>query len=124
MNNKKSKSVPIKSVLAITVGLFILYLIKEWNWAMYISLSVGILGLFFPFIATQIDLLWMKLAKLLGFIVPNILLSIIFYFFLTPLAFLSKIFGKKNPLSLNNKTDTLFKEYNKKFDKASFEKPW
>jgi len=57
-------------------------------------------------------------------IIPNILLSVVFYLFLTPLALLSRIGKDKNPLSLKNTQATLFKEYTREFDKASFEKPW
>ncbi len=88
------------------------------------SFIVGALGLVSGYLAKKIDFLWMKLAWLLSLIVPNILLSVIFYLFLTPIAFLSRAFGDKNPLSLKNTKDSLFKESNKEFDKASFEKPW
>jgi hypothetical protein len=56
--------------------------------------------------------------------VPNILLSLVFFVFLTPIAFFSRIFGEKNPLSIKNTSSSLFKNYENKTDKASFEKPW
>jgi|WetSurMetagenome_2_1015567.scaffolds.fasta_scaffold121563_4 hypothetical protein len=124
MNTKHLKSEPVKTVLVITVGMLVVYSITKWKWALNVSLLVGLLGLFSSYLAKKIDYIWMKFTWILSFIVPNIILSIIFYVFLTPIALLSKIFGKKNQLSLKNTTSTLFKDYNNKLDKVSFEKPW
>lgn len=69
-------------------------------------------------------MLWNKLAWVLSFIVPNILLSLIYFLFLFPIALLSKLFGNKDPLALRNKPDSTFKTSNKAFDASSFDKPW
>lgn len=37
---------------------------------------------------------WMGFAVIAGFVISNIILTIIFYFLITPLSLLSKIFGK------------------------------
>lgn len=124
MNPKLQKTDPIKTVLVITVGMLIVFALTQWEWAFNAAVIIGLLGLISSFLAKQIDFLWMKLAWVLSLIVPNIILSIIFYFLLTPIAFLSRLFGKKNLLNLKNNTDSLFKDYNKDFDKPSFEKPW
>jgi predicted ferric reductase len=124
MNPKLQKTDPIKTVLVITVGMLIVFALTQWKWAFNAAVIVGLLGLLSSFIAKQIDYLWMKLAWVLSLIVPNILLSLIFYLLLTPIALLSRVFGEKNQLNLKNKTDSLFKDYNKVFDKPSFEKPW
>jgi saxitoxin biosynthesis operon SxtJ-like protein len=124
MSSNKKKIEPFKTVLVITVGFLVVYLITKSHWSLYISLAVGILGLLSNYLAIKIEFLWMKLTWVLGLIVPNILLTIFFYVFLTPIAFLSRLIGEKNQLSLKNINSTLFKERNKTFDKQSFEKPW
>jgi len=120
----KLKSNPTKTVLTITVGFLVVYLATEWKWALLTSLIVGLVGITSTYISKQIDFLWMKLTWILSLIVPNILLSIIYYLFLFPIAFFSRIFGEKNPLNLKNTKDSLFKSTNKQFDKTSFENPW
>ena len=130
MQNKKLKSEPLKTVLVITVGFLVIYAIGKWrfekdlNWALIVSLVVGVAGLLSGYLARKIDFLWMKLALILSYIVPNIILSLVFYLILTPLAWLSKIFGEKNQLDLKNTKPSLFKEHKKVFTKESFEKPW
>lgn len=85
---------------------------------------VGLAGVLSDFIAKQIDFVWMKLTVVLSYIVPNIVLSIIFYVFLFPIAMLTRLFGKKDPMHLKNTASSLFKHNEKVFDKAYFEKHW
>jgi hypothetical protein len=124
MSIKKIKTEPIKTVLVITVGLILVHIITKQNWLIYGALVIGVFGLISTYIAQKIDYGWMKLTALLGLVMPNILLSIVFYIFLTPIALLSRVFGEKNRLSLRNENASLFKDYNKVFEKDSFEKPW
>ena len=121
---KINKTDPVKTVLTITVGFVAVYLFADWNAAVYIALIVGLAGVFSKFLAEKIDFLWMKLAWVLSLIVPNILLSAVFYLVLFPVSVLSKIFGAKDPLLLRNTRDSLFRDSKKDFDKESFEKTW
>ncbi len=66
----------------------------------------------------------MKLAEGLSFIVPNILLSLVFFFILTPIAWASRLFKDRDPLDLKNEKDSFFQDRNTSFDPSSFERPW
>jgi len=121
---KKTKNNAVKTVLIVSVGFGIIFLLLGAKWALYASLIVGILGIISNKAAQAIDFLWMKLAKVLSFIVPNVLLSIVFYLFLFPIAILSKIFGNKTALQLKNKNETLWINKNAQIKKESFEKMW
>jgi hypothetical protein len=121
---KKFKSEPVKTALIITVGFLVVYLITKGKWALGIALIVGLTGILSTYLTKKLEFLWMKLTWLLSMIVPNILLSLIFFLFLFPVAFLSRLFGQKDMLGLKNTKKSMFKETNKKFSKASFEKPW
>ncbi len=120
----KAKNNPISTLLVITVGFLVVYLITKMQWTIYISLGVGLIGIISKRLSYYIDTVWMKLAQVLGYIVPNIILSIVFYFFLFPLSLLSKLFGKSDPLNLNNNQESLFVVVDKNYEKESFEKPW
>jgi len=102
----------------------IVYLTTQWKPALFIAMGVGLAGIISTYLAIKIDFLWMKLAWLLSLIVPNILLSIVFYLLLTPIALLSRLFKKIDDLSLKNTSSTLFKDTNKHFDENSFKNPW
>ena len=120
----KTKSNPIKTVLTITVGFIVVFLITKWQWSLTVALIIGIAGLFSDFFATKIDWLWMKLTWVLSLIIPNILLSLIFFLFLFPVALLMKLTGKKNFLQLKNEGNTTWIEQTKIFNVKSMENPW
>lgn len=121
---KKPKTDPTKTVLTISVGFIVVYLITKWNWTISVALVVGLIGIFSTYGSKLIDFLWLKLTWLLSLIVPNILLGAIFFLFLFPIAILSRLFGKNDPLNLKNKADSTFRNSNKQFEKVSFEKSW
>jgi hypothetical protein len=121
---KPIKTDPIKTVLTITVGFLVIYFFTEYRWLLYTSLIVGVLGLISTRLAEAVDYLWMKLSYLLSLIVPNILLTIIFYVFLFPISMLSKLFSKKDPMDLKNSKQSLFRSVEKAFIPESFDDPW
>ncbi len=121
-HNKELK--PSKTVLTIVVGFLIIYAITNANWALWIAIAIGVLGLLSSFIALKIQELWMGLGKLLSHIVPPVLLSVIFFLILFPIALLSRLFGEKDPLQLNRTNKSLFKTVDRPFTKSSFEKTW
>lgn len=119
MKEDTSKS----TMLVISMGFLILYLLFAWQWAVIVSLVVGLIGIFSSTLSRNVDWLWMKLARILGYIVQSILLSIIFYLILFPISLISRIFTKDS-LMLSNKYKTFFVNIEKKFDKKSMENIW
>jgi hypothetical protein len=116
------KNNPSKTVLTIVVGFLVVFLITEMKWALLTAIIVGLLGVLSDFISKQIDYLWGLLTKVLSYIVPNIILSLVFFVFLFPIATLSKLFGKKDPLKLKNKEDSVYVTHERSFTPESFEK--
>jgi hypothetical protein len=112
------------TILVICVGFLVIYLAFHVKWALYVSLGVGVLGIVSTFISQKIEWAWFQLSKILGYIVPNILLSAIFFLFLFPIALLSRLFGKKDPLMLSGKYNSYFIDINTQMDKKAFEKTW
>ena len=121
---QKLKSDPVKTCLTISVGFLVVYLITKAQWPLTVALVVGLIGMLSGFLAKKVDWLWMQLARALSFIVPNILLSAVFYLFLFPVALLARLFGKSDPLLLKNSKSSTYKAENKVFEKESFENPW
>jgi len=124
MESKYIKMDTSKStILVISMGFLILHLAFSWQWAIVVSLVVGVIGIVSSYLSSKIEWAWMKLAQLLGYIVPNILLTIVFFLFLFPISLLSKLFTK-DPLMLSNKYSSYFIDVNKEMNKKSFEKTW
>ena len=74
----KIKSEPVKTVLTISTGFVGVFLISKMQWVLWLSLVLGIIGIFSPYLSKKVDFLWMKLAYLLSLVVPNIILGIFF----------------------------------------------
>lgn len=119
MKTDKSKS----TILVITIGFLILYLAFSWRWAVFVSLAVGMAGVVSVSLSRIIDRVWMKLSRILSYIIPNVLLGIVFYFFLFPISLISKIFTK-DPLMLSNKHKSYFIDIKNEVSKENFEKTW
>ena len=64
----KAKSEPVKTVLTITLGFIILFVVTKWKWALTVSVFIGLAGLLSTYLANKIDFLWMKLSYLLSLI--------------------------------------------------------
>ena len=66
----------------------------------------------------------MGIAKVLGAIVPKIILTVFYYFILTPVALLSKFFTKTDLLKLKKPKDSSFTSLEKIIDEDLFKNPW
>jgi ATP-dependent Zn protease len=111
------------TLLIITLGFIVVFLLLKQEWAIYTALSIGIIGTASKWAAAKIELLWFKLAHVLSKIVPTILLTTIFYLFLFPLSVFSKLFTK-DPLLLKNSNRSTFRDVAKIDIKKSMEKTW
>ncbi len=124
MTTKHTHTSPNKTLLAIVIGFISIALIFKTSWTLWIALSLGALGLISNTIALKIHILWTRLGLVLGHVIPPILLSLIFFIVLFPLALLSRLFGDKDPLLLKKTDKSLFKTVDKSFEKETFEKTW
>ncbi len=111
------------TILIISMGFLILYLAFSWQWAVIVSLTIGVIGIISSNLSIKIEWGWMKIAKFMGYIIPNILLTIVFFLILFPISLLSKLFIKDS-LKLSKKYKTYFIDINREMDKESFEKMW
>jgi predicted membrane metal-binding protein len=63
-------------------------------WSLIVSVIFLALGLLNSKILTPLNKIWFKFGLLLGSIVSPIIMSIIFFFVVTPISFVMKILGK------------------------------
>tara|TARA_B100001175_G_C19479326_1_gene626177 strand:+ start:1016 stop:1381 length:366 start_codon:yes stop_codon:yes gene_type:complete len=120
----KVKSNPSLTLLTIVFGLLFLNYFLNNNYIYYLTLILSGVGIFSSKISTIIEKIWFKFSYILSQIIPNILLSVIFFLILTPIAALSKLFNSQTNFNSNNNQKTTFVTQNKSFDKKSFERAW
>ena len=118
------KSNPSKTALTISMGFLLIFWFTRMDWALTVSIIIGIIGVLSDALSKYIEIVWMKLSYVLSLIVPNIILGIVFFLFLLPLSILARIFRKEDALKLKNTFNTVYSEKNKSYDKAHFENMW
>lgn len=119
MNTNAVKS----TLLVLITGCLALYLIFSWKGWAVLSFLLGLIGVFSPWLSEKIHWSWMRLADLLGMVVPKIVLTMVFYGVLFPLALISRLF-RRDPLMLSEKYDSYFIDLHQEPEKEDFTKIW
>ncbi len=112
-----------QSILGIVIGFSILYFLFDKSWLIYTSIIIGLSSLLSARLATYINVCWNYLVKAIGFINSYLLLGLVFFLLLTPIAFLYRLFNK-DQLFLKGDRDSYFKERNTLFVPEDLENPW
>lgn len=125
MNRQKHLETILVLVLALGVFYWFSH-IKRPETAKYILLAaliLGLIGVFLPSIADKIHWAWMKLAHAMGWVMSKVILTIVFFVFLFPMAMIVKIMGKSN-VKMKAGGNSYYKERNFLYDKDSLEHVW
>lgn len=102
-----------QTILSIVVGLVAFSLLFKMNLLAQIALAVGLLALLSDGFADLVSKAWLKLAQLLGRVNGYVLLTIIFFLFLTPIALLMRLVKKADNLKLKPQTgDSIYETRN------------
>ena len=113
-----------KTILVIVTGLLAIAWIFNVPVLVKIALGMGAISIFIPPAARAIEWAWFKIALALGWVNSRVLLSIIYFVFLMPIAWLSRLFTK-DPLALrNDKRDTLFNTRDHLYTGKDLENIW
>jgi len=112
---------PFESLLALSGGLILFYLFFKVTALLIIALCLIAIGLFSSFLTSKISWLWLGFAKILGYLSSRLLLGIVFYLILTPLALLRSLLKKKSTIK---DSSSCFTERNHEFSLTDFERPF
>lgn len=114
----------VKAQLVIVTGLVVLYFVFKSPWFLYGAIAVGVLSLAVPVVGDLIVKAWFKVAEILGNINGKIILSILFFVFLFPIALLYRM-SSKNPLSIKRTDEkSFYNERNHLYTKEDLEQTW
>lgn len=113
----------LESILAISFGFLVLYFIFSIKAFAIVAVVTTGIGLFSNYLTDKVSRGWWKFAHILGAINGKILLSLIFFLILTPLALFKKILGKPS-VKLKKEKSTMYTQRNHTFVKADLENVW
>ena len=120
----KLNSNPSLTVLTIVFGLLFFNYFLDNEIIFYVCLFLSGIGVLSYKSSIIIEKIWFKVSYILSQIIPNVLLSLIFFLILTPISLLSKLFNSHTNFNSYNNQNTTFKTQNKSFVKESFERAW
>ena len=112
-----------KNILVITLGFVGLDFVLGLGWLSVVGFAVGLLSIASPWIAEKVLWAWFGLAKVLGYINSRVILSVLYYGLLVPIASVSRVFGNR-PLQLKGGSQTYFSDRDHTYTKTDFENPW
>jgi hypothetical protein len=92
-------------ILIIVAGLTGLRYLFKIEILLHIALGIAAVSIISSYAAEKIVWVWDKIALILGTINSKILLTVIFYLFLVPIAVISGLFKRKDDLMLKKKPD-------------------
>jgi hypothetical protein len=114
----------VKAQLVIVTGLLVLYFVFKSVYLLYASVAIGVISLMIPAVGNAIVSLWFKIAEVLGKINGAIILSVVFWVFLFPIALLYRL-NRKNPMSVKKESNpSLYHERNHVYSKEDLEHTW
>src|ERR1700744_5977378 len=113
-----------ETMLVITVGLLVLYVVLRRPVLLYCALGMGIIGVLSFYLSEKIHWAWNKLSLLLGAVSNRVLLGLVFFLVLTPMAVIRRL-GKKDRLRRYDRSATSnFSVREHVFEKKDLENTW
>jgi hypothetical protein len=113
----------LETGLVIVTGLLAIYILSAKSWIIPVAVAIGAIFIFIPPLARLIHIGWMSLAEALGWFMPKLILSLIWFIIFTPLALVYRLTGHYE-LQLKNNKDPRFTDCPKVYSPSDFEKPW
>jgi len=113
-----------KTILVIVTGLLAIGWIFDIPSLWKVATAIGAVSIIFPAVAGAIEWVWFKIALGLGWVNSRILLSVIYFVFLMPIAWVSRFFSK-DPLALKKtRRVTLYTTRDHLYTKKDLENIW
>ena len=119
MNREKK----LESLLIIAAGFIVLFFVFKIKWFLLVALTVAFLGAMSKLFGDGVPWLWFKISESLRWLNARILLSILFFIFLFPIALLMKAFGK-GAVQLKKSKTSYYSERDHVYKAEDLENVW
>ena len=121
--NQELKIKNLETCLILVIAGIVAFLFKPEILLLYLAIALGLIGLFVPVLANIIRWTWYKIAELIGAITSRVMLGLIFFLFLTPIAILYRLF-KKDQMKQNTQRKTYWVSRDHRYSPKDLENPW
>ncbi len=125
---KATREKELETILTLCVALVVLFFVTKKQHAYYLTASVvlGLIGMFSNYLTSKISWAWLKLGEAIGFVMSKVILSVVFFGFLFPIALLSRVFSdnRKNLQLKKSSGNSYFFTRNHKYEAKDLENVW
>lgn len=119
-----------KTQLVIVVGLLLITIVFRERLSentrqilTYLSLFIGLVSLIIPPAGHWIVWGWYKLALILSKVMNPLVLGLVYFLFISPIAILFRLFGN-DPMRLKDNRGSMYEVREKTYSKKDLENPW
>ncbi|GAB5409461.1 MAG: hypothetical protein BalsKO_18260 [Balneolaceae bacterium] len=112
-----------KTQLVMVVGFLVIASIFQNEKIVFFALGVGLVSLIIPPAGHWIVFGWYKLALLLSKVMNPLVLGLVYFLFISPIAILFRLFGN-DPMRLKDNKGSMYEVREKTYTKEDLEKPW
>jgi uncharacterized membrane protein len=119
-----SKEKNYETILAILLGLLVIYLFTGVRILITIGAVLALTGLLSQTIAGWITWGWLKLSHVMGFIMSKILLAVVFFVILFPISLLARLTRKDELMKKKTTGSTYYSERQHQYVAEDLTNPW
>jgi hypothetical protein len=120
---KQTKEKYLETLLVLTGAFIVIYWIWPKKIYLLIALIFILIGIVSPYLSAKISWLWLKFAELLGSVMSKVILSVVYFVFLVPIALVYRL-THKNPLLLKRRGGSYYIIRNKQYAARDIENIW
>jgi len=113
-----------ETILAIIAGLLVIWYFARVNTLVYISIGLSLVALISNTIASVITWIWTGISQVMGYVMSKVILTIVFFIVLYPIALLSRLFKKDDLMLKKSSGNSYYKVREKLYTKEDIENPW
>lgn len=112
-----------KTQLVMVIGFLVLAVIFQNEIIVFFALGIGLTSLVIPPAGHWIVWGWYKLALVLSKVMNPLVLGLVYYSFISPIAILFRLFGN-DPMRLKDNRGSMYEIREKTYTKKDLENPW
>jgi hypothetical protein len=123
MESKNTKLKSLETILVLVAALIIFFWVFNKKIFLLVALLLILIATSSDSLNNKVTWAWLKFSELLGKVMSKVILSVVYFVVLLPIAFLYKLTGK-DPLLLKKRTGSYYFERNHQYSKKDIENIW
>jgi hypothetical protein len=119
-----SRERQLETILVVSTALLLFFLIFKAPWLLYTAFGLSLLALISRSFAYWFTRGWLGFSEVLGFVMSRLILTLLWFLILTPIALLYRLFHK-DPLQLKrNRKATYYTERGHTYTARDLQNTW